>query len=503
MKPELERLVQRHAPTVSPGQPLLTPGQADHRAERQQSDTSGLFIKKTEACSFKVENRSLENSILILNRTRRCLSASSCSDRNGQSLLDKALAKQITARQVELDSNLHPRCKSVIVRTSTPDPEATECEDSCLENPAFSPGIASVPSPTTPSQIPEDFSIPLYNFLGSLNVTTPHTPSPHLSLAVHQPEGACGGGTPVITRAPLVPWSPPRLREAQISSHPTPVIRPGALLEILTESALLLEPFFEPPAPEEASSLSTMAAEQQKKDCRRKERKFNQLCEKYDPDLDNTLWPAVANFKEVWTEQINDVLEDLFDSVDEMLDEYAADFGTPEVEAWKLVISNANKKFRGIVGKFGKAVANGTSQPVQYSAPPVQSNTHAVKAAKVDIEIDDNIVSKESKLLTKEVKNFLDCEKASDEDIEVAMCKIDDWNKRLERIRDKAYAIKRNSECFDLNDPRVSSALCAVENLEHELNIAVEQLNAEDDKRFFEVQERDGKGNENQPGSEI
>jgi hypothetical protein len=226
-----------------------------------------------------------------------------------------------------------------------------------------------------------------------------------------------------------------------------------------------------------------MAVEQQKKACRRKERKFNQLCEKYDPDLDKPLWPSVANFKEVWTEQINDVLEDLFDLVDEMLDEYEADLCAPEVTAWKLVIKNANKKFREIVGKFGKAEANGTCQPIQYSAPSVQSNTHSVKAAKVDIEIDDDIVSKESKLLSKELKNFLDSEKASDEDIEVAMGKVDDWNKRFERIKDKAYAIKRNSECFDLNDLRVSSTLCAVTNLEHELNGAVDQLKAEDDKR--------------------
>ena len=179
-----------------------------------------------------------------------------------------------------------------------------------------------------------------------------------------------------------------------------------------------------------------MAAEQQKKACRKKERKFNQLCAKYDPDMCSSLWPSVVNFREVWTEQINDVLEDLFDSTDEMLEEHEADFGAPEVAAWKLVISNANKKFREIVGKFGKAEANGTSKPIQYSSSPVQSDTHAVKAAKVNIDIDNDIVSKESKLLSKEVKTFLDCEKASDEAIEVAMGKVDDWNKRFERIKD-------------------------------------------------------------------
>jgi hypothetical protein len=190
----------------------------------------------------------------------------------------------------------------------------------------------------------------------------------------------------------------------------------------------------------------------------------------------------VASFKEVWTEKLNDALEDLFDSIDEMLDEHEADLGGPEVEAWRVVIRNANKRFAEIVGRFGRSEANGTSQPIQHNAPPVQSNNHAVKTAKFNVDIDNEIVSKESKLLSNEVRNFLGCEKVSDEDDEVAMGKIDDWNKRFQQIKDKAYAIKRNSECFDLDDPRVSSTQNAVENLEHELNTAVEQLKGEDEK---------------------
>jgi hypothetical protein len=149
----------------------------------------------------------------------------------------------------------------------------------------------------------------------------------------------------------------------------------------------------------------------------------------------------VASFKEFWTEQINEVLEDLFDSIDEMLDEYETEFGGPEVEAWKVVMRNANKRFGEIVGKYGRSDDNGNSQPSQNSAPPVQNNNHAAKTAKVNIDIDDKIASKESKSLSKEVKNFLDCEQCTDEDIEVAMGKIDEWNKRFERIKDKRCLI--------------------------------------------------------------
>ena len=68
----------------------------------------------------------LNNSISVLNRTRESLGATACPDSSGH-LLDKALAKQIAVRKAELDKLL-PNNVSVIVRTSTPDPEVL-CED--------------------------------------------------------------------------------------------------------------------------------------------------------------------------------------------------------------------------------------------------------------------------------------------------------------------------------------------------------------------------------------
>ena len=63
------------------------------------------------------------------------------------------------------------------------------------------------------------------------------------------------------------------------------------------------------------------------------------------------------------------------------------------------------------------------------------------------------------------------------------MGKIDDWSKRFERIKDKAYAILRNSQCFNLNDTKVSTAQAIVKNLEHELNVAIGQVKEEDSDR--------------------
>ena len=80
-----------------------------------------------------------------LSQTRESLSAEeSFLEQPGQ-LLDKALAKQIAKREAELDSLTASNKKnvSVIVRCSTPDPEATCSKGN--------------PASHFPDQVPEDF----------------------------------------------------------------------------------------------------------------------------------------------------------------------------------------------------------------------------------------------------------------------------------------------------------------------------------------------------------
>ena len=242
---------------------------------------------------YKVENQSLEQSILILSRTRRNLSATAPSESSGHNFLDKALAKQISVRQAELDLNLQ-RCGSVIVRASTPDPREAPCGENCLEDSVFEDNHTDQSCPRTLSQTPENCSIPLQNPQGYLDTTTPSVPVRHPPLEETQPERVRGLETPVITRAPLVPWSPPRLENTQASSESAPASKPGALIEILTESASLLHPLFEASSDEQDPNIPTMNIEQSKKLCRKKERTFNQLARLYDVDVNNPGWDAIA-----------------------------------------------------------------------------------------------------------------------------------------------------------------------------------------------------------------
>ena len=164
----------------------------------QEEDTSKATGRETVDEGIPVKEKVLR-SISVLNRTRESLADESCLDKPGQ-LLDKALAKQIKVREAELDSlakntPLVNNNVSVIVRSSTPDPNAP-CRNQ--QEPHF--------HPLTPQAVPEDHSLPLNYFLRSLqDPEEPQLPPTH---PIQQQEGAS-----LNFSAPQVPWTPPRIEE--------------------------------------------------------------------------------------------------------------------------------------------------------------------------------------------------------------------------------------------------------------------------------------------------
>ena len=129
-------------------------------------------------------------SIRVLNRTRESLSANEhCSNREGQ-LLDKALAKQIARREAQLDSFLQ-RNVSVIVRTSTPNPD-TSCENNCPSQ--FFP----TPTTTFVPHVPKHNSLPVRTLLHDLS----HQPEDQPLLPPRHPT--------LLLPAESEPWTPPR-----------------------------------------------------------------------------------------------------------------------------------------------------------------------------------------------------------------------------------------------------------------------------------------------------
>ena len=266
----------------------------------------------------------IKRSIFVLQRTRESLSATLAEEGldSGGSLLDRALVRQLSIRKAELD-NLLPKNVSVIVRSSTPNPEAT-CEE--IHEDLVSPHI-----PTYSQFAPEDFTYPLNNLLNTLEnqqESVPPLPSRHPVL--HR-VGAAG----VIANrsAPEVPWSPAR------SCRPEGERGYSSLQEILVtpEYSSLLAPLFVA----EAAKMS--ALDEAKKVCNGKFRKFNSLLRMYEPDGYASIDPARGD---KWSDEVSTALCEMVDAIEEMSIEHGQTLGTAEVTSWKMQIDEGESRFR-------------------------------------------------------------------------------------------------------------------------------------------------------------
>ena len=369
----------------------------------------------------------------VLKRTRRSLTADvNYLDKSGQ-LLDRSLAKQEQARQAELDSLL-PNSVSVIVRSSTPEPS-----QSCDE--VFFPHS--------------------------------HPPAPGLqSLS-----------------APQVPWTPPRGGSHCLRNPSYPIH------QILNSprSSSLLAPLFTNSV--DITEQEDMAIQQTKEECDAKIRKFNQLIRRYDPDPFEP--DAVQNKEQEWSKELSNALDDLVDSIETMSVKHGHDLGSQEVAVWKKRITDSEGQFRNFTNKVAIKIrplrSNTTTPsinvPMPVAAPPDATNqSQAVSNALADVKVDAEMVATEGKELAAKVNKYLDWSDATNDEIELAMANIEGWQKKFTKIREKSFSIKRNTLKFNLDDLYLKRSEAVVNNLETELELAIEDITSEDkDRCLFSI----------------
>ena len=92
-------------------------------------------------------------------------------------------------------------------------------------------------------------------------------------------------------------------------------------------------------------TFSSMDVVQSKRMCRKKERIFNQLARRYDVDENNYDWDTIAGSKDSWIEQLNEALNELVETAEEMIDDHRNAMGGGEVQAWQLTSSSTDAYF--------------------------------------------------------------------------------------------------------------------------------------------------------------
>ena len=410
-------------------------------------------------------------SIFVLQRTRESLSATfaAADSEEGGSFLENALVKQLSIRKAELD-NLLPKNVSVIVRSSTPNPEAT-CEETHED--LVSPHIPGN------SLAPEDFSYPLNNLLNGLENqqegSAPPLPPRHPVLL------RVGSASNLANRsAPEVPWTPPG------SPRGSEIVRGhSSLQEILLtpEYSPLLAPLLVKP-----SKMSLV--DEAKTSCNDKVRKFNRLIRRYDSDR----FPSIDQVcRKEWAAEVSAALEDMVDSIEKMSIEHGQALGTAEVTNWKLHIDDGEDKFATftskLIAKANQSQSLDSTRSANASVPQpgsssfVSNNTDAIKAARADIEVDADIISNEGKDLAEDVNKIDDWSEATDDKVEEYVQKIESWRKRFAKIKERSWSMKRNVKKYDLGETQLTASMALIVTLESELNMAIDAIMFEDETR--------------------
>ena len=434
-----------------------------------------------------VEVQKIFRCLSILNRTRDSLSSSALCPKNGQTL-DRALAKQINIRRSELDSLL-PNNISVIVRSSTPNPEV--CEGNCL-----TPSFQTFAPPEESSQAGQ---------ANADNLLPPSHRHPVIVRAGQELAGV-GGELSAIRNhslAPSIPWSPTRAFSDSVFESQSPsrtdsaressTLPRGTLSELLSNSdtAPLLAPLFTSSTDSLDNSMTALV--DMKDACDAKVRRFTRLLRRYDPaDFQPS---ALVTNKSSWTSEATNALEELVDAIEELCSKHGQTLGSTEVGVWKESIKRNEAEFKKFINELeaktsdmgvrvpapGQAYSGGDSNLIQ---------AQKTKAAQVDIEVDMQIISTEGTQLSTEIQKFDDWGDAPDNEIEVAMNKVDDWKRKMEKLREKSYAIQRNTMSFNLDQSMMRSSKALVNTLSSELEIVVDNIQFEDGKRCLYSQNR-------------
>ena len=237
-----------------------------------------------------------------------------------------------------------------------------------------------------------------------------------------------------------------------------------------------------------------MEIQQAKEGCDAKIRKFNRLMRRYDPA---PLEPdVVQDMKNDWSQELSIALDDLVDSIENLSIKHGHELGSQEVAVWNKKIADGEGEFRNFMNKVGnklRSVLSNATRPVNVSMPGVAvpaatSQSQAVNNAMADVKVDAEIVTTEGNELAAKVNKYLDWSEATNDEIELAMANIDGWERKFAKIREKGYAIKRNTLKFNLDDMDLRRAEAVVGNLETKIQLAIEDIISEDkDRCLFSI----------------
>ena len=220
--------------------------------------------------------------------------------------------------------------------------------------------------------------------------------------------------------------------------------------------------------------------------------RLRNLIKTYNPD--NYQAQVLVSNKEEWIASAKTVYENLLDFAEEVSSK-------PEITPGQDVtieneIDKAGGEFQKFLAAFNEkccVVAAPQIQPLNFnnitnsSQDSINSTIIAEKlrTAEVDNNIHSEKVATAVKALKLEINKCEDWTVAEDHQIELAMTKLDSWKSQLKYLKERIWEMKRLVEIYDLDRAPLTRCEAAVNSVEGEANLAIENIEHEDGERFL------------------
>lgn len=208
--------------------------------------------------------------------------------------------------------------------------------------------------------------------------------------------------------------------------------------------------------------------------------------QKYDANV-------LRDNKKEWTGHINQCFDAIVDYVAVINNK--PEYNENDAAIVDTVMTEAEDKIHQFLIEFNRKCVVTALPPASVPVVPAPgSNTSAssslssntedkAKIAQVEVNIDTERVSSGVKSLNDEIRRTRDWTNAPSHEVELAMTKIATWKDQFNKLKEKIWNIKRNVQCYDLDATSLTSSEAAVNTLEAEMTLVIDNIEHEDNVR--------------------
>ena len=399
---------------------------------------------------------SLENRISVLQRTIEATRGS-----GGGQLLESNINKQIQRVRSELDSFQVPSRDSSVIRcSSSPQPGGRgEVTFGAVESCPHSHLDLHQEDSSSQQEVP-----PSRTQLGWAVQS-----QPPFQIFIDNPTEFYGLNPSQIARVQIVSTDQSELSEEVFS-------------ESESEDLEMAPP--QPPDPEELS-------QEDKRAIRSKLMRLKTTIRTYDPGS-HPGRDLIRN-RDEWIGATRTVYENILDFAEEVSSK--PDTTDGQEVTIQNHIDEASDTFKDFLTTFNEKCA--LSEATQPASQQESSSNHSldsggsagmaerVRTAEVDLKINAEKVSTAVKNLKQEISKSEDWNAAESHEIELAMTKLDSWKSQIKYLKDRIWEMKRNVEIYGLDRTDLATATAAVETVEAEAVLAMNNIQHEDTERFL------------------